>query len=52
MTNEFHPKTVNPITFLIKSIVGKFRQQPGVYPIKYYKKHARYKRHRHEALVK
>lgn len=39
-------KTMHPISFAIKNIIDKLFQQPGVYPIKFYKKAARLRKKR------
>lgn len=31
-------KTINPVAYLFKVVINKFRQQADMYPIKYYKK--------------
>jgi hypothetical protein len=37
---------------LINSIIGKLRQNPDVYPIRYYKKGKQFRRKWHKPLVK
>lgn len=31
-------KTEHPVLYYVKKFIGKLTQQPGIYPIKYYKK--------------
>jgi hypothetical protein len=33
-----NPQQENPVATLVKNFIGKLRQSPEVYPIKYYKK--------------
>lgn len=42
----------NIITQLFKSVIDKLRQNPDVYPIKYYKKGKQYRRKWQAPLVK
>ncbi len=37
-------KNTHPVMYAIKTIVAKLTQQPGVYPIKHYKKLSRYRK--------
>jgi len=41
----------HPIVYAIKSFINKLRQNPEVYPIKYYKKSARYRRNWKSPMV-
>lgn len=43
---------MNPIAFAIINFFNKLRQNPEVYPIKYYKKGSRYKRDWKTTLLK
>jgi hypothetical protein len=37
--NHLSPfKPTHPVLFVIKNFIGRLTQQPGIYPIKYYKK--------------
>jgi len=45
-------QSVNPLFQGIKNFLGKLRQNPDVYPIKYYKKSKRFRRHWQGPLVK
>jgi hypothetical protein len=42
----------NPVVQLFKNVMGKLRQHPDVYPIKYYKKGKQFRRHWQSPLVK
>jgi hypothetical protein len=42
----------NPLLQGIKNFLGKLRQSPDIYPIKYYKKSKRFRRHWQAPLVK
>ncbi len=42
----------HPIVHLIKGFINKLRQNPEVYPIKYYKKSPRFRRNWKSPLVK
>lgn len=42
----------NSITQLVKNFIGKLRQSPDVYPIKYYKKGKQFRRKWQAPLVK
>ena len=42
----------HPIVQVIKSFIGKLRQNPDIYPIRYYKKNRRFRRHWHGPFVK
>lgn len=40
--NHLSPsKTTHPVLFVIRNFIGKLTQQPGIYPIKHYKKAVR-----------
>ena len=43
---------INPIVYAITTFFNKLRQNPNVYPIKYYKKANRFKRSRKSTLLK
>ena len=38
MNQTNQTKSQHPIIYQIKSFIAKLTQQPGIYPIKYYKK--------------
>lgn len=42
----------NPLLQVVKSFLGKLRQNPDVYPIKYYKKGKQFRRKWQTPLVK
>jgi hypothetical protein len=42
----------NPLLQGIRNLLGKLRQNPEVYPIRYYKKSKRFRRHWQAPLVK
>ena len=43
---------INPIVYAITSFFNKLRQNPNVYPIKYYKKTNKFKRYSKVTLSK
>ncbi|HOV45031.1 MAG: hypothetical protein IPO46_06150 [Chitinophagaceae bacterium] len=45
-------KTINPLVFVFKHFMGKLRQQPDVYPIKYYKKQNPHRKSKQHPMVK
>jgi hypothetical protein len=45
-------QAASSITQLVKSFIGKLRQSPEVYPIKYYKKGKQFRRKWQAPLVK
>ena len=46
------PMTANPLVLLVKNFIGKLRQSPDIYPIKYYKKGKQFRRKWQAPLVK
>lgn len=42
----------NPLLQVVRSFIGKLRQSPDVYPIKYYKKGKQFRRKWQAPLVK
>jgi len=42
----------NVFVSLVKNLISKMQQSPDIYPIKYYKKAQRFRRHWHEPAVK
>jgi hypothetical protein len=42
----------NPIVQVVKNFIGKLRQNPDVYPIRYYKKGKQFRRKWQTPLVK
>ena len=42
----------HPVIYVIKSWISKLRQNPDVYPIRYYKKGKRFRRNWHSSLEK
>ena len=51
-----NPQTQSPSTHIVvqavKNFINKLRQSPDIYPIRYYKKSRRFRRHWHGPLVK
>ena len=43
---------VNPLIHAVRTFINKLRQNPEVYPIKYYKKGQRFKRNWKTPIVK
>lgn len=53
MNNEINSSAgYHPLLQGIMNFIGRLRQNPEVYPIKYYKKSKRYRRHWQGPLVK
>ncbi|MGC4101027.1 hypothetical protein [Ferruginibacter sp.] len=46
------PMNSNPLLQAFKNIIGKLRQNPDVYPIRYYKKGKQFRRKWQTPLVK
>jgi len=44
--------SANPLLQVVKNFIGKLRQNPDVYPIKYYKKGKQFRRKWQAPLVK
>lgn len=44
-------KTINPVAYLLKVVINKFRQQADMYPIKYYKKKGYHRKNRQAEIV-
>jgi len=44
-------KTINPVAYLFKIVINKFRQQPDIYPIKYYKKNRIHRKNKQSQFV-
>ena len=51
-TSTLQKKASHPVLQVIKSFIGKLRQNPDIYPIKYYKKNRRFRRHWQGPIVK
>lgn len=49
-TNEFATKY--SVVSIVRNFINKLRQHPDIYPIRYYKKSRRYRRHWHAPIVK
>lgn len=45
-------KNSHPVVALIKNFIGRLRQQPDTYPIRYYKKNRRFRHNFNEQAVK
>ena len=45
-------QSANSLTQVVKNFIGKLRQSPDVYPIKYYKKGKQFRRKWQAPLVK
>lgn len=52
MANKPFANGTNPVIYVIKGWLNKLRQNPEVYPIRYYKKGRRFRRNWHSPLVK
>lgn len=52
MSNTNQIAHVHPIVQMVKNFFSKLRQNPEVYPIKYYKKGQRYRRNWKTPIVK
>jgi hypothetical protein len=52
MSYNTQVKQQNPLVLAIKNFFSKLKQNPDVYPIKYYKKGRRFHRHWQSPLVK
>jgi hypothetical protein len=50
--NLTNPVGTNPIVLVFRNIINKLRQNPEIYPIKYYKKSPRFRRNWKTPLVK
>ncbi len=46
------PSAIHPLVQIIKSFMGKIRQNPDVYPIRYYKKGKQFRRKWQGPIVK
>ncbi len=46
------PLAVNPLLQIVKNFIGKIRQNPDMYPIRYYKKGKQFRRKWQGPLVK
>jgi hypothetical protein len=46
------PSTIHPLIQVIKRFLGKIRQNPDVYPIRYYKKGKQFRRKWQSPIVK
>jgi hypothetical protein len=44
--------TANPLVLVVRNFISKLRQNPDVYPIKYYKKGKQFRRKWQAPLVK
>lgn len=42
--NNIHASNRHPVLQVVMNLISKFRQHPDIYPIKYYKKSARFRR--------
>ena len=50
--SRYPEKPAYPLVQLIKKFIGKLRQSPDIYPIRYYKKSRRFRRHWQGPMVK
>jgi len=50
MSNVSGNYSQHPVLFLVKNFLSKLMQQPGIYPIKHYKKTDRFKKGRSTML--
>ena len=50
VNNQSYP--ANPVLKVIKMLMEKMRQNPEIYPIRYYKKSSRFRRHWQGPLIK
>jgi len=50
--NNKEKQSGNVFVSLVKNVISKLQQSPDIYPIKYYKKAQRFRRHWHEPMVK
>jgi hypothetical protein len=41
---KYQPQATHIVVQVIKNFIGKIRQNPDVYPIRYYKKNRRFRR--------
>ncbi len=52
MNNQTQSSHIHPIVQMVKNFISKLRQNPEVYPIKYYKKGHRFRRNWKTPMVK
>ena len=52
MNNQTQTTHIHPIVQMFKNFISKLRQNPEVYPIKYYKKGHRFRRNWKSPMVK
>ena len=52
MNNHHQTSHIHPIVQMVKNFINKLRQNPEVYPIKYYKKGQRFRRNWKSPMVK
>lgn len=52
MNNQSSTAHTHPLIQLVKNFINKLRQNPEVYPIKYYKKGQRFRRNWKSPMVK
>ncbi len=52
MQKNIPEKNQNPVSELVRLFIKKMRQSPDIYPIRYYKKNSRFRRHWQSPLVK
>ena len=41
---KYQTQSIHPLIQVIKDFIGKIRQNPDIYPIRYYKKNRRFRR--------
>ena len=52
MNNINQINQTHPVVYVVKKLINKLRQNPEVYPIKYYKKGQRFRRNWKSPMVK
>jgi hypothetical protein len=52
MNNQTQTTHIHPVIQVVKNFINKLRQNPDVYPIKYYKKGQRFRRNWKTPMVK
>ncbi len=52
MNTTNQPSTIHPVVYALKKFFSKLRQNPEIYPIKYYKKGQRFRRNWKQPMVK
>jgi hypothetical protein len=41
---KYQPQSTNALAQVIRNFIGKLKQNPDIYPIRYYKKNRRFRR--------